>query len=153
VDDYCKAAAFFERMITMRHTPIVLAGVLFVLAIAGSSASAQYMQPRPPGYGSPPVSPYLQLLRRNESTASNYFGIVRPTIDLRNSVTGLQQQETQTNAQVAATNQTLTIPETGHSVAFMNTGHYFGTGAGGLTTRGSTAATTQRSTGRTSPGR
>src|SRR6266849_4481527 len=46
-----------------------------------------------PGNVNPPgASPYLNLLRSGSSQAVNYYGLVRPQTDFRNSIQGLQQQ-------------------------------------------------------------
>jgi hypothetical protein len=140
-------------MITMRFTLVAsVVGIVIVLALAVPSAMAQVYQPRPAGYGSPPVSPYINLLRPGQSPAINYYGIVRPTVNFQNSIAGLQQQETQTNAQLAATDQALlTLPQTGHSAVFMSYSHYFGGTGGALPVRGASAAATSRGTGRSAP--
>jgi hypothetical protein len=120
-----------------------VSGAVLVLAIVAPSAMAQLYQPRPAGYGSPTVSPYINLTQRGVSPATAYYGVVRPEVRFQNNLAGLQQQLNQTNAQVAATDQALaTLPETGHTVAFMNTAHYFGSLGGASPTRGVTPSTT-----------
>ena len=73
----------------------------------------------------PPVfSPYLNLNRQGASAAVNYYGLVRPQLQFRNAIQGLQSQATQVNpfTQAAAADQTLT---TGHQFGFMNSRMYF----------------------------
>jgi hypothetical protein len=139
----------------MRHPLVYLVGTLVVVAIATTNALGQYyQQQRPPGYASPAVSPYVNLVQRGTSPGIQYYGIVRPTINLQNSVTGLQQGLTTTNAQLTATDQALTtgLPETGHNVAFMNYSHYFG-GAAGVTGSGLARGTSQTGTAGRGTGR
>jgi hypothetical protein len=128
--------------------------VLLALHGAGAPARAQYpvTSPgvvRPSGIGNisnPTFSPYLNLLRNNNannvfgnSTLFNYYGLVRPEIDLRNAAATLQGQVTlnanainnlQYNAYAPTT---ASSPVTGHSAFFLNTGGYFGAGAPGRT--------------------
>jgi len=124
-----------------------LVGVTAALALLVPSALAQYgapaLQRGIPGYNSAPVSPYINLLQRGTNPAINYYGLVRPTINFQNSMLGLQQEITQTNAQVNATDQALlALPDTGHAASFMNTSHYFGGRGGASLPRGSSPSTT-----------
>ena len=101
--------------------------VLFVVAIVAAPAHAQF-QPGPyggPGY-SPPVSPYLNLLRRGSDPAINYYGIVRPELSFQRSIIGLQQQVNAVGAQAAADTQGLSLVSTGHPIVFSNYSHYYG---------------------------
>jgi len=71
---------------------LLLAGPA-ALALAGAllTAPAQAQVPyRPGGYLPPAYSPYLNLLRQG-NPAINYYGLVRPQIDFRNQIQGLQQ--------------------------------------------------------------
>jgi hypothetical protein len=72
----------------------------------------------------PPVSPYLNLLRTGTSPAINYYGIVRPQIDFRNSVLQLQQQ-TANNQQSLSELQASSPLTTGHAAQFMNHTRFF----------------------------
>jgi hypothetical protein len=112
---------------------------LAALLLAGASeAQAQFpVRPQPPGslpQTQPVFSPYLNLLRRDNPGAVNYYGLVRPEIEFRNSLQGLQQQVTLNRL---ALNQqidpTTGLPATGHSAYFLNLGGYFMnlSGAGG----------------------
>jgi hypothetical protein len=91
-----------------------------------------------PGYASPPVSPYLNLLRRGSDPAINYYGIVRPQIDFRNSLEGLQQQVTGLDAAAGQDSQAGALGPTGHPVQFFNYSHYF-SGIAGAGRAGTTA--------------
>src|SRR5262245_42360082 len=85
----------------------------------------------------PPFSPYLNLLRRGNPAYLNYFGLVRPEVDFRNSLIGLQQQAI-ANQQGVAGLEATAFPTTGHATRFLNTSHYFlnsGGQAGGAQAR------------------
>ena len=117
-----------------------------VAALAiGSVAPAWAQGPAParfggigsPGLNQPVYSPYLNLLRTNNSTLQNYYGLVRPEIQFRNAATTLQNEVllNQQNigyleAQNASANAQIV---TGHGAYFLNTQGYFlrGTGGGG----------------------
>jgi hypothetical protein len=106
------------------------AGVL--LAVLAGSALAQ-----PPGIGTgasppisrPPVSPYLNLLRSGNSPGVNYYGLVRPQLEFRQSIQNLQQQSINTQSEISGLIDT-TFPATGHRTTFLNTGGYFLSGSG-----------------------
>ena len=116
----------------------------FVLAalIAGSlgTASAQGPVGSVP-YNPPAYSPYLNLTRRGNSAAANYFGLVRPELAFRNALRGFHQQAgtTQLNAIQEMDAQT-GLPVTGHVAVFMNTGGYFMSTNSGTNTRSQTPA-------------
>ena len=100
---------------------------LLVAALAATTARAQYpLGPASgPGYN-PPVSPYLNLLRRGSDPAINYFGLVRPEINASRALQGLQQQVNSLGAQTAADAQANYQLATGHPIVFNNYSHYFG---------------------------
>ena len=110
---------------------------LSVLTVAGTAeqARAQYSQPQRLGpVFRPPVSPYLNLLRRGSDPAVNYYGIVRPEIEFRSGLQNLQQQVNTVGQDVTAQDQALgLLPATGHPVQFFNYSHYFGQGFNGGT--------------------
>ena len=79
-----------------------IVGSLALMLIASASASAQFLPTRPSGplaggIGSSPstpgFSPYLNLSRGGNSAAANYYGIVRPQLNMQSSIQALQQQE------------------------------------------------------------
>jgi hypothetical protein len=96
-----------------------------VMAAAGTQARAQFPsgdRTANPNVG-PPVSPYLNLLRRGSSGAVNYYGLVRPDLEFRGAVRGLQQQmEADRLDQAAAA---AGPPVTGHAATFLDTRGYF----------------------------
>jgi hypothetical protein len=76
----------------------------------------------------------LNLLRGDVNPGINYYGLVRPELEFRRDVQGLQNQLTQGFSSVnQAIDQASGLPLTGHGVSFMNTGHYF---AGSAALRG-----------------
>jgi hypothetical protein len=101
-----------------------LAGLGVWAAVAGGEARAQ------PPYTRPAVSPYLNLLRRGSSPAINYYDLVRPQVEFRNSIQRLQQQQTDLSQDVAAGQQALPPLTTGHPAEVMNYGPYFMTMGG-----------------------
>jgi hypothetical protein len=106
----------------------VLVGLVLALTVAAGPARAQYpVNSRGvPGYTSPPVSPYINLLRSGSNPAINYYGLVRPQFQFQNSITGLQQQVT-TLDQTQAEAEAGVLPSTGHPVQFFNYSHYYST--------------------------
>src|SRR5437016_1126676 len=49
----------------------------------------------------PPVSPYLNLLRPASPLYLNYYGLVRPQVEFRNTAQALQQEVTANRASIA----------------------------------------------------
>jgi hypothetical protein len=104
-----------------------------------AAAGAQPPGPRPLGtVPSPTVSPYINLLRGGTDVGINYYGLVRPQVDFRNVVLGLQGQVWY--AQQAANMQSATgaWETTGHPVSFLNYGGYFMSTIGGPVAGGPT---------------
>src|SRR5262249_16465841 len=102
---------------TLRWLRLILAaGVL----TSGSVAPAQA-----PGAPRPAYSPYLNLARPGNA-ANNYYGLVRPEIEFRNSISGLQTQYGALSQEVhnPITAET-PLPATGHKTYFMSYSHYF----------------------------
>jgi hypothetical protein len=118
----------------------ISAGVVFGLAVCLGTPAAygQFpVQRAAPGYRTPPVSPYLNLLRAGSDPAINYYGLVRPEIEFRNSIQNLQQQVETVNTQINAGGDVVNgLPVTGHPVQFFNYSHYYPTRAGGGTAFG-----------------
>src|SRR5437899_1214004 len=115
---------------TMRPLLALSVNLAVLWVIAGSSAHAQYSGYQPSyrpnlgisGYSSlgPPVSPYVNLLRRNNPLFLNYEGLVRPQLEFRRSIQNLQQ-EAISNRQEITGLETQGIPATGHPTQFFNT--------------------------------
>jgi hypothetical protein len=109
----------------IRLTACVAAGIL--AWSTGGRAHAQGYLPQAPGNTGPitqPVySPYLNLLRPGGNLAQNYFGLVRPELDLRNAA-GTLQQQTYQNSQylnaLAYSGSGYYPLVTGHSATFLS---------------------------------
>src|SRR5262245_22152302 len=103
---------------------LTLAGLLAGATRARAQATAQ--QGTPPAYRPPAVSPYLNLFRQGSPPAVNYYGLVRPQVEFRNSITGLQQQvRTLETGPSAVGGVGAELPTTGHAVGFQNLGSYY----------------------------
>src|SRR3954463_13791069 len=101
---------------------------VLVLGSAFAPPTRGQVPPGPAGYRTPPFSPYLNLNRRGTNPAINYYGLVRPQVEFRNSIQNLQQQVTDLNVQTAVAGSAVdpNLPPTGHPVQFQNYSHYFG---------------------------
>lgn len=114
--------------------PVLGPAVLVAVAAAGPVAA---QPPLPRGAGAelsrPAFSPYLNLLRGDGSAALNYFGMVRPQVDARRALIGLEGQVQSNRQAITGLQAGMTgIPGTGHGTTFLNTGGYFlGGGATG----------------------
>ena len=120
-----RAERYFREGVTMRNCLTVgLNAVVIALMFSAETAHAQ--PPVPGGYVRPPsFSPYLNLARGGSSTL-NYFGLVRPEVQFRNSLLNLAG-DVNSNQQAignigAAFDQ---FSFTGHQTQFMNLGGYF----------------------------
>jgi hypothetical protein len=106
------------------HRPRAWCAILACLTIGVGTVHAQ--PPGPGSYTRPPAfSPYLNL-NRGGSPAINYYGLVRPEVQFRQSLLHLSND-------VAANQQALgsgnpgfnDMPFTGHPTQFMNLSGYF----------------------------
>jgi hypothetical protein len=89
----------------------------------------------------PPVSPYLNLARRDVNPAINYYGLVRPQLEFRNAIQRLDNQLTADQQGVPGSDFSADVPVTGQRAQFQTQNKYFfnaGAGVAGLpgTTRG-----------------
>jgi hypothetical protein len=115
-----------------------IAGALalaWVAAAAGPRADAQftYQRPQTNPYGTPAVSPYLNMVRAGTNPAINYYGLVRPQMDTARALQTLQQQYTFGVTNVPEDNAGNGLSITGHAVQFFNYGTYFPQGVAGRT--------------------
>ncbi|QDT14197.1 hypothetical protein [Alienimonas californiensis] len=116
-----------------------LAAALLLIAPAVAAAQAGPVGPggQTPS-NNPTLSPYLGLLNRNNTTAFNYYGFVRPQQRITAEVGQLRQSLRNTQSELSRT-QTLLIDQpavdarligtTGHGTSFGNTAGFFGRGA------------------------
>jgi hypothetical protein len=120
----------------MRKALFLTAVVVYLGTIDRAHAQGPAFRPGPGGgnFGqannpafNPAVSPYMNLYRRGSSIAVNYYGLVRPAIDVRGAVQNLQSEINDLpgpgtgGAGTDATNVYLT----GSRTRFMTTGNYF----------------------------
>jgi hypothetical protein len=117
----------------MKRLMINLLVLIAALLFPGNTASAQSPtgslqrlssgNPYATG-GRSPFSPYLNLLRRGNSTAFNYYGLVRPELEFRGADSQFRQQFSRVDrrfdrvAQQRAMGSNLT--SSGHRVTFMS---------------------------------
>jgi len=106
---------------------ILLIGIIGNVSQAQPPGRPGTMPNLPPAY-----SPYLNLTRGGGTAAQNYYGLVRPELDFRSAVLGLQNQITQTQLGISQQVDPQTgFPVTGHTAVFLNTGGYFMNLSGG----------------------
>ncbi len=109
-----------------------LAAVGCLLTCGGQRASAQFRPTPPVQVTNPAYSPYLNLFRPG-TLFQNYFGLVQPELQWRNSVQNLQGQVMVNNQAIGNLQQQATQmgpPATGHAVRFNDFGGAYG-GRGG----------------------
>ena len=119
-------------------TPFIRRATFVAVAFVGtvSVAVAQPTIPSAGNVGSPPLSPYLNLLRNNNNNANpafNYLTITRPQQQLNQAANQLNQQLQMTNGQLQQQAGQIGIlggdngmPVTGHAATFGNLGNHFG---------------------------
>ncbi|MFO0808537.1 MAG: hypothetical protein U0746_07940 [Gemmataceae bacterium] len=105
----------------MSQRQVGLATALGALALFFTAPAAHAQAP---GAVRPPFSPYLNLTRPG-NTAINYYGLVRPEVDFRNSLNGLQSQYNALNQDANDPRNAQSFPGTGHGAAFLNYSHYY----------------------------
>ncbi len=110
---------------------------LLACATGGAGAQGPVTRPLVVQPYRPAVSPYLNLLRRGQDPALNYYNLVRPQVEFGNSIQQLQQQATQNQQNITGLQQQQQggIAPTGHPIQFLNHRQYFlnygGTGTAG----------------------
>ena len=125
----------------MKHVTMFV-GLGFWLVAGDVQAQFPYVQSRgfsqygsPGGIGAvgqPTFSPYLNLLRRGNSTLQNYYGLVRPEQQFRTANEQFQSNFNQVQQQFNSAQQVKVSPplqSTGHRVQFMS---HLNTGSGSL---------------------
>jgi hypothetical protein len=116
----------------MKHVTMFV-GLGFWLVAGHAQAQLPYVQSRgfsqygsPGGIGAvgqPTFSPYLNLLRRGNSTLQNYYGLVRPEQQFRAANEQFQSNFNQVQRQFDSAQQAKVAPPlqaTGHRVQFMS---------------------------------
>jgi hypothetical protein len=102
---------------------VALIGMGLLLVGSGEPLGAQVplsLNPRT----RPPVSPYFYLGQPGTDPAFSYYGVVRPEVNFRRSILGLQQEQ----SALAAQQQEMAtggLAPTGHATSFMTQSKYF----------------------------
>jgi hypothetical protein len=114
----------------MRHWKTACSISLAIASIAicqNLRAQAPYTRPATAAnpYYQPPYSPYLNLFRQGGSTASNYYGLVRPQEQFRSGISQLQQQNTGLQQNIARMEEFQGNVITGNRGQFLNYSRYF----------------------------
>ena len=105
-----------------------------IISLGTLSAQAQTLSPpTAPRAPRPTLSPYLNLLDRNNSTAFNYYNRVRPRQafdDYRQSTSqnlrALDRRIDRTNEALREQSANSQLAPTGHTTRFLDLGGYFG---------------------------
>jgi hypothetical protein len=120
---------------------IALAGLIASCCLLGGGTSRAWAQAGPTvspgpygasqyGYGTPRLSPYLNLLRGGNVAANYYMGVV-PEVERRANARLFGSQIQELERRVQGTDEAVDLfprlTESGHPVVFGNTGTYFGT--------------------------
>jgi hypothetical protein len=124
-----------ETLLMKRSSVVILLAIVGLVALTEGRAFAQIggmQRPGPiPSPVNPAVSPYTGLL--GPSTVpfyQRYFNQVRPELEWRADMQGLQQQVTANNQQIGGLQANQGVLTTGHSTRFLSTGGYFLSGVG-----------------------
>jgi len=110
----------------MKRVTWLAVGALLVLAGRSAQAQGTYVRPQTNPYGTPAVSPYLNLNRPGPA-GINYFNLVQPQVQTYNQLQQLQTTTQQTTAvlQADALNPNRLVSDTGHQTRFMSFTSYF----------------------------
>lgn len=120
-------------------TNLSLLLVLVVFGAGGEMASAQVpFVPTAPRAPRPTLSPYLNLLDRNNSTSFNYYNRVRPrqafddyaSQQYRN-LSALEKRVDRNRQSILQQSENSELNPSGHTTRFLDLGGYFPAGAGG----------------------
>lgn len=125
-----------------------VAVVGFLALLVPATARGQVGGPRPvmaPVFR-PAVSPYLNLLRRGQSTALNYYNLVLPEVNFAKNISDINDQVIGNQRSITQLEDTSnTLPDTGHHAQFMSHAKYFMNSAGGGVGGGRSSGVSQSS--------
>ncbi len=109
----------------MKRTSWLAVGVV-VLVLAGSVHAQPYVRPQTNPFGTPAISPYLNLARPG-APGLNYFNLVQPQLETNNQLQQLEiaNQHTTAALQADALNPNRLVADTGHTTSFMSYNQYF----------------------------
>jgi hypothetical protein len=110
----------------MKRAIALVAAVGVLLAAGSARAQYTYQRPQTNPYGTPAISPYLNLARPGPP-GINYFNLVQPQVQTYNQLQQLETTTQQTAAavQAEAANPTRPVIETGGATRFMSYNQYF----------------------------
>ncbi len=128
------------------------AALIGLVAFTGGPTYAQPPALRAPVALPPAYSPYLNLLRNGNPAYINYYGLVRPEVDARNQIYGLQQGVAANATAISTIDTASGLPLTGHPTQFLNTSHYFLNRGGQGTSAAAPGSMVQAATRPTRPG-
>lgn len=106
--------------------------ICVVACLCGTTVFAQYPYGSSPGIGArsplsqtnrPTFSPYLNLLRRGNSTLGNYYGLVRPELEFRDANAQFQSNFGALDRRFSESERALSgrqMQTTGHRVQFLS---------------------------------
>src|SRR2546428_11618256 len=97
-----------------RLSLICLTALVTTLCPAAGLGRAQAPPPRPSIPPRPTVSPYLNLARGGNA-GLNYYNLVRPQTEFRDSLQRLQQDQMANQQNIAGIDASLAPPATGHA--------------------------------------
>lgn len=119
----------------MNSTRLCLATALIAAAFAlPSAANAQAYRGYSSGVNGPTVSPYLNLLQRNQFGLPAYQSLVRPEFEARNAIAqqelNLQQLQQRVNNSVSEPSRRIqgsgtNVRRTGHPTYYSEYSHYY----------------------------
>jgi hypothetical protein len=110
----------------MKQMMGLAAGVLVLLAAGSARAQGTYQRPQTNPFGTPAVSPYLNL-NRPGLPGINYFNLVQPQVETYNHLQQLETATLHTAAlvQAEANDPNRRVIETGGATRFMSYSQYF----------------------------
>jgi hypothetical protein len=111
-------------MKSFRHG-VAAVPVLLTLVVVGPTHG------QPPFGTQPRVSPFINLLRTGTAPGINYYGLVRPEFDFRNSIQQLQFQTRANQQAITGLQETSGPVTTGHTFGFNTHLIYFQSLPGG----------------------
>ncbi|HYT88283.1 MAG TPA: hypothetical protein VEL76_06155 [Gemmataceae bacterium] len=110
----------------MKTWMVVLTSFALLPAFTTAQVPVQQFRQRPP-ITRPAISPYLSLVQPGGDTALNYYNLVRPQIEFRNTIGQLQLQTAAEQETLTALQAPSELPATGHAVGFQTHRRYFQT--------------------------
>lgn len=113
-----------------KRSVLVALVLLFLLVEVRLVFAQNFPRPGSAPRTNPAWSPYLNLYRRGNTPAFNYFSLVKPELQFRQDLQVIQQRYNDTQRELNSLadqqlNQNNLLPQTGHASGFMTQGRYF----------------------------